>query len=1098
MTPFSILGRVTPPFSPATPRIVCRAAIALSLLGLALADAPRAFSQAPALQDRLTRTQTAPEPVVQSPSQVLLPILVEEMDLLVRPSLTDDCDWLGRIPSDARQQASIDADASPCAARVLLRVVAPRNPLHAFPLEAQDVAYREPSALIDSDDPRLITLARSLTAHTPYAYAAAQAIHQWVAAHIQTAPAGLSVKQASATLQTAKGSALEKSLLMAALCRAVGIPARIAAGATYRPLGEGSGALTADASGFAYHVWAEAFVSEWTGFDPMRAQIRLDASHLKLADSAYALFPHEESPFTESVLNRLPGLRFEVTRAQAPGAAVVSLSGRAQTQARAIPSIDLTQIDLQRLTRQQIPVYEATPDPHRIAPKEPEGRVTRALDALAKGDGDAARQSLTAAVHDASAPLAAYRLSQTLATLGFYSLAQQAVRSAAQGDPSLAMLFAQRIRADFPTEPLGASDETAYAIALSRISGDAPSSSASSEALLTRDAIATLDALMRRHPGFDSPLLALGRLALTQAQPEMALERFQRYVSLKPDDPRGWAGLAQASLSQKRYREASLRFAKAATLARRSETDFLTRLTPELDTARQIAQARDRLARAPKDADAWIALGQALLRQGQVEEARTSFGNAQVFQPASARARLYYAMTHAADGHWQALAPLISHVTPSAFASGLDRANAYALLALWQTRQGRFDAAVSSLQAAVAADPGDSRRAIDLAKGFDRVGKPTQAITALRQGLDRAVGAGNDPLQRQILRLILAERLLTRAPAQAQTLAEAALQADPMNPEPYRLLATLALDLPNDTGLEEAQRRLNQALALDPDNAAALAQQGRASERQGRTESAIAYYQRALAADNALLLPAQRLNVWIDRLQLPIEKPAIAQPMSPGEYAWLVRILALDHDFELRQLRTMTRLNAVLSNPAELSVRNLAQRRATLPILHDYARELQAFQASLNATAPPARLSALRQILQQLAELEGYRLRWYETILPRFFRDEELVAIHQKSAILSQETLRWGRAYNSEINALFASLPSGQLESALSETSWDSHETTLAQISAIQAELASKMTKSSPVDGAATSNAAESVTSQKPDDNAPQKPLPASAPSVKP
>ena len=67
------------------------------------------------------------------------------------------------------------------------------------------------------------------------------------------------------------------SLLLAALCRHRGIPARVAMGLVYME----------SLQGFAYHMWTEVWIGDrWIGLDATRGGSPVTIGHLKLAHSS--------------------------------------------------------------------------------------------------------------------------------------------------------------------------------------------------------------------------------------------------------------------------------------------------------------------------------------------------------------------------------------------------------------------------------------------------------------------------------------------------------------------------------------------------------------------------------------------------------------------------------------------------------------------------------------------------------------------------------------------------------------------------------------------------------------------------------------------
>ena len=138
--------------------------------------------------------------------------------------------------------------------------------------------YLEPEEMVESDDPEIVAKARELTAGARDAWDAATRLSRFVADEIAYEIPGGSAKH---TLETRKGECGAHSALLVALCRAVGIPARIVSGAVYNPLHNGS---------FGQHAWVELFMGKdrgWFPVDPTMHEVDYcDAGHLRLGERA--------------------------------------------------------------------------------------------------------------------------------------------------------------------------------------------------------------------------------------------------------------------------------------------------------------------------------------------------------------------------------------------------------------------------------------------------------------------------------------------------------------------------------------------------------------------------------------------------------------------------------------------------------------------------------------------------------------------------------------------------------------------------------------------------------------------------------------------
>ncbi|MCA9415723.1 MAG: transglutaminase domain-containing protein [Candidatus Omnitrophica bacterium] len=143
--------------------------------------------------------------------------------------------------------------------------------------------YLREESLIQSDHPRIRTLAKELTADAESPWEKALAIYDWIESNIRT-EFRITLPSALEVLDSKKGDCNEQSTLFAALGRAAGIPTRICTGLVYQT------------DGFYYHAWNEVLISVdpeiWAPIDPALKQTRVDATHIKfgeggLSDQAY-------------------------------------------------------------------------------------------------------------------------------------------------------------------------------------------------------------------------------------------------------------------------------------------------------------------------------------------------------------------------------------------------------------------------------------------------------------------------------------------------------------------------------------------------------------------------------------------------------------------------------------------------------------------------------------------------------------------------------------------------------------------------------------------------------------------------------------------
>ena len=143
-----------------------------------------------------------------------------------------------------------------------------------FSGEAGLADYLKHENLIEANEPVLIAKAKEITTGAKDSWEAAVRLSKWVAEEIEGAvPGGTS---AINTYKTRQGECGSHSRLLAAFCRAVGIPARLSVGCMYSSLYGGS---------FGQHAWTEVWMGEagWIPVDATAFEIDfIDAGHIRL------------------------------------------------------------------------------------------------------------------------------------------------------------------------------------------------------------------------------------------------------------------------------------------------------------------------------------------------------------------------------------------------------------------------------------------------------------------------------------------------------------------------------------------------------------------------------------------------------------------------------------------------------------------------------------------------------------------------------------------------------------------------------------------------------------------------------------------------
>jgi hypothetical protein len=183
------------------------------------------------------------------------------------------------IPSNDNQKAQrLDSG------RIILRV----EPVAAsagvkFPYKGKDAAIREamkPTRFLQSDNEKVIELARRAVGRTRDAAEAARNIEAFVANYIENRSLSVGYASAAEVVTSRQGDCSEFAVLTAAMCRAVGIPAQVVAGVAYVDDFMGN-------QGFGGHAWTRAYIGDkWIGLDASfkgAGRGGYDAGHIALA-----------------------------------------------------------------------------------------------------------------------------------------------------------------------------------------------------------------------------------------------------------------------------------------------------------------------------------------------------------------------------------------------------------------------------------------------------------------------------------------------------------------------------------------------------------------------------------------------------------------------------------------------------------------------------------------------------------------------------------------------------------------------------------------------------------------------------------------------
>lgn len=151
------------------------------------------------------------------------------------------------------------------------------GPQAGSPEEAPGPEYLRANPLVNGDDARVVRSMKIAIGREVDPWARASAIQKWVSKNIREKNFSVAFASAAVVAKNLEGDCSEHSVLVAAMCRAAGIPSRCVVGLVYaEKLG-----------GFGPHMWNEVYVNgRWVAIDAAYDQSDVDATHLKLSTTS--------------------------------------------------------------------------------------------------------------------------------------------------------------------------------------------------------------------------------------------------------------------------------------------------------------------------------------------------------------------------------------------------------------------------------------------------------------------------------------------------------------------------------------------------------------------------------------------------------------------------------------------------------------------------------------------------------------------------------------------------------------------------------------------------------------------------------------------
>lgn len=133
--------------------------------------------------------------------------------------------------------------------------------------------FLRPEAYIESDDPVVQELAQQVPLAATDGWALAVALERLVHDRVTATDLSQALSTAAEVARSRRGDCTEHAVLLAAVCRAKGLPARLVTGLVY----------SGREKGFAYHMWDEVWIrGTWFPLDATLGRGGIGGAHLKI------------------------------------------------------------------------------------------------------------------------------------------------------------------------------------------------------------------------------------------------------------------------------------------------------------------------------------------------------------------------------------------------------------------------------------------------------------------------------------------------------------------------------------------------------------------------------------------------------------------------------------------------------------------------------------------------------------------------------------------------------------------------------------------------------------------------------------------------
>lgn len=210
---------------------------------------------------------------IASPVKLMNMHSIESIRYTLKPTTDEKLE----LPVSASQQVESSDTA------IIVTVIDPKPAQNVpFPYQGDDPAVKDalkPTDYLQCDNHKIIEMAKQAVKDAPDTATAASQIEAFVDGYITQKDLSVGYASSVEVVDTRQGDCSEHAVLTAAMCRAVGIPARIVCGIVY------ADSFLSKQSIFGGHMWTEVYIADkWIGLDATRSeQNGFGPGHIALA-----------------------------------------------------------------------------------------------------------------------------------------------------------------------------------------------------------------------------------------------------------------------------------------------------------------------------------------------------------------------------------------------------------------------------------------------------------------------------------------------------------------------------------------------------------------------------------------------------------------------------------------------------------------------------------------------------------------------------------------------------------------------------------------------------------------------------------------------